>query len=87
MFTYKKDNVVVNVCVTGGCSFYVCYCQQLTVIAFSIIQVFAELKDLANKITTVELISPTLMIIGNVVALSPLWSLSMNEASCMVQAK
>ncbi|KAM3686315.1 hypothetical protein ACB098_11G191900 [Castanea mollissima] len=49
--------------------------------------VFAELKDLANKITTVELVSPTLMIIGNVVALSPLWSLSMNEASCMVQAK
>ncbi|KAK7849540.1 siroheme synthase [Quercus suber] len=49
--------------------------------------VFAELKDLANKITTVELVSPTLMIIGNVVALSPLWSLSMNEASCLVQAK
>ncbi|KAL0006656.1 hypothetical protein SO802_008158 [Lithocarpus litseifolius] len=45
--------------------------------------VFAELKDLANKITTVELVSPTLMIIGNVVALSPLWSLSMNEASCL----
>ncbi|KAL0006670.1 hypothetical protein SO802_008172 [Lithocarpus litseifolius] len=47
--------------------------------------VFAELKDLANKITTVELVSPTLMIIGNVVALSPLWSLSMKEASCEIQ--
>ncbi|GMY22296.1 S-adenosyl-L-methionine-dependent uroporphyrinogen III methyltransferase, chloroplastic [Fagus crenata] len=49
--------------------------------------VFAELKDLADKITTVELVSPTLMIIGNVVALSPLWSPSMKEASFLVQAK
>jgi siroheme synthase len=64
-----------------------CYCQQLTVVVISIIQVFAELKDLADKITTVELVSPTLMIIGNVVALSPLWSPSMKEASFLVQAK
>ncbi len=64
-----------------------CYCQQLTVVAIAIIQVFAELKDLADKITTVELVSLTLMIIGNVVALSPLWPPSMKEASCLVQAK
>jgi uroporphyrin-III C-methyltransferase len=59
----------------------------LIVVAFSIIQVFGELKDLADKITTAGLLSPTLMIVGKVVALSPLWSLSMQEASCLVKVK
>lgn len=35
--------------------------------------VFAEIKDLADNITSAQLISPTLIIIGKVVALSPLW--------------
>ncbi|CAA0842521.1 urophorphyrin methylase 1 [Striga hermonthica] len=35
--------------------------------------VFAYLKDLANEIASNELVSPTLIIIGKVVALSPLW--------------
>jgi siroheme synthase len=51
-----------------------------------IIQVFAELKDLAQRITSAELVSPTLIIIGKVVALSPLWPLSLKEASCLVEA-
>ncbi|KAL4585788.1 hypothetical protein LXL04_010414 [Taraxacum kok-saghyz] len=35
--------------------------------------VFAELKDLGEKIASEELLSPTLIFIGKVVALSPLW--------------
>ncbi|CAN1142187.1 S-adenosyl-L-methionine-dependent uroporphyrinogen III methyltransferase, chloroplastic [Linum perenne] len=35
--------------------------------------VFAELKDFADQITVAGLISPTLIIIGKVVALSPFW--------------
>ncbi|KAK8524860.1 hypothetical protein V6N13_015858 [Hibiscus sabdariffa] len=48
--------------------------------------VFAELKDLADKIKTAELVSPTLIIIGKVVALSPFWPQSSKEASCLVEA-
>ncbi|XP_022764754.1 uncharacterized protein LOC111309975 [Durio zibethinus] len=46
--------------------------------------VFAELKDLADKIKTAELVSPTLIIIGKVVALSPFWPHSLKEAPCVV---
>ncbi|XP_040992391.1 S-adenosyl-L-methionine-dependent uroporphyrinogen III methyltransferase, chloroplastic isoform X1 [Juglans microcarpa x Juglans regia] len=49
--------------------------------------VFAELKDLAQQITSAQLISPTLIIIGKVVALSPLWSISLKETSSLVEAK
>ncbi|XP_039022243.1 siroheme synthase-like [Hibiscus syriacus] len=48
--------------------------------------VFAELKDLADKIKTAELVSPTLIIIGKVVALSPFWPQSSKEASRLVEA-
>ncbi|GMI77958.1 urophorphyrin methylase 1 [Hibiscus trionum] len=47
--------------------------------------VFAELKDLADKIKTAELVSPTLIIIGKVVALSPFWPQSSKQASCLVE--
>ncbi|GLU09225.1 hypothetical protein SLE2022_260970 [Rubroshorea leprosula] len=49
--------------------------------------VFSELKDLADKISVAGLVSPTLIIIGNVVALSPLWPHSLKDASSMVEAK
>ncbi|EMS62711.1 Siroheme synthase 2 [Triticum urartu] len=35
--------------------------------------VFAMLKDLVNEVHSADLVSPTLIIIGKVVALSPLW--------------
>ncbi|XP_015897227.3 S-adenosyl-L-methionine-dependent uroporphyrinogen III methyltransferase, chloroplastic [Ziziphus jujuba] len=50
-------------------------------------KVFAELKDLANEIASVELVSPTLIIIGKVVALSPSWPHPLKEASCLVEVK
>ncbi|KAI6694225.1 hypothetical protein NL676_021935 [Syzygium grande] len=49
--------------------------------------VFAELKDLADKISAEKLVSPTLIIIGKVVALSPFYSNSFEEASMLVEAK
>ena len=36
-------------------------------------QVFAELRHLPDKVTEAELVSPTLIFIGHVVALSPSW--------------
>lgn len=48
--------------------------------------VFAQLKDLADEIKAAELVSPTLIVIGKVVSLSPHWSLSSNEASSLVEA-
>ncbi|KGN45161.1 uncharacterized protein LOC101222061 [Cucumis sativus] len=48
--------------------------------------VFAQLKDLADEIKAAELVSPTLIVIGRVVSLSPHWSLSSNEASSLVEA-
>ncbi|CAI0428013.1 unnamed protein product [Linum tenue] len=42
--------------------------------------VFAELKDLADKISEAELVSPSLIIIGKVVELSPLWPCSSDES-------
>lgn len=50
------------------------------------VQVFAHLKDLADEIKAAELVSPTLIVIGRVVSLSPHWSLSSNEASSLVEA-
>ncbi|XP_073271507.1 S-adenosyl-L-methionine-dependent uroporphyrinogen III methyltransferase, chloroplastic-like, partial [Primulina huaijiensis] len=43
--------------------------------------VFAELQDLANEILSHHLVSPTLIIIGKVVALSPLWPHIVKETS------
>ncbi|OWM62650.1 hypothetical protein CDL15_Pgr019944 [Punica granatum] len=48
--------------------------------------VFSELKDLAGKIAEAELVSPTLIIIGKVVALSPFWDCSVEEATSLVEA-
>ncbi|KAI3796714.1 hypothetical protein L1987_39393 [Smallanthus sonchifolius] len=45
----------------------------------------AELKDLADKISSEQFVSPTLIFIGKVVALSPLWPQSCtNESSCLI---
>ncbi|XP_071736108.1 S-adenosyl-L-methionine-dependent uroporphyrinogen III methyltransferase, chloroplastic-like [Rutidosis leptorrhynchoides] len=48
--------------------------------------VLAELKDLADKITLQEFVSPTLIFIGKVVALSPLWppQSCSQETSCLI---
>lgn len=48
--------------------------------------VFAELKDLSEKISAAQLVSPTLIIIGKVVELSPFWPVSAKEESCLMQA-
>ncbi|CAN8272935.1 unnamed protein product [Cochlearia groenlandica] len=48
--------------------------------------VFAELKDFANEIQLAGLVSPTLIIIGKVVELSPLWPHCTKESSCLVEA-
>ncbi|KAM0938181.1 putative tetrapyrrole methylase, uroporphiryn-III C-methyltransferase [Dioscorea sansibarensis] len=42
--------------------------------------VFAELKHLVAEVKLAELVSPTLIIIGHVVALSPLWPLSSEKS-------
>ncbi|XP_058078965.1 S-adenosyl-L-methionine-dependent uroporphyrinogen III methyltransferase, chloroplastic-like isoform X1 [Magnolia sinica] len=42
--------------------------------------VFAELKDLVKEVQMADLVSPTLIIIGKVVALSSFWPLSSKEA-------
>ncbi|KAK4488647.1 hypothetical protein RD792_004416 [Penstemon davidsonii] len=47
--------------------------------------VFAELKNLSDEIASHQLVSPTLIIIGKVVALSPLWPHSVNETSTLVE--
>lgn len=48
--------------------------------------VFAELKDLPEKITSTGLVSPTLLIIGKVVELSPFWPVSTKQESCLIDA-
>ncbi|KAJ8638997.1 hypothetical protein MRB53_015691 [Persea americana] len=48
--------------------------------------VFAELKDLVEEVQLAGLISPTLVIIGKVVALSPFWPQSSKEV-VMVEAR
>ncbi|GER57398.1 siroheme synthase [Striga asiatica] len=47
--------------------------------------VFSELKDLADEIASNELVSPTLIIIGKVVALSPLWPHPTKETYTLVE--
>ncbi|KAK4414418.1 Siroheme synthase [Sesamum alatum] len=49
--------------------------------------VFAALKDLADEIASHQLVSPTLIIIGKVVALSPLWPHAMNKTSTLVESR
>ncbi|KAI3444956.1 hypothetical protein Pfo_001621 [Paulownia fortunei] len=49
--------------------------------------VFAELKDLADEIASQQLVSPTLIVIGKVVALSPLWPHALRETSTLVQSR
>ncbi|CAM8970034.1 unnamed protein product [Rhodiola kirilowii] len=49
--------------------------------------VFAELKDLSDEIKSAELISPTLIIIGNVVSLSPLWPQCSRETCELAEAR
>ncbi|MCE3216012.1 hypothetical protein HAX54_004384 [Datura stramonium] len=49
--------------------------------------VFAELKNLADDIVSHRLESPTLIIIGKVVALSPLWPHSGDETPILVETK
>ncbi|KAK1571237.1 hypothetical protein Q3G72_013864 [Acer saccharum] len=46
-----------------------------------------EVKDLTDKISLAELISPTLIVIRKVVSLSPFWPYSSIEAACMAEAK
>ncbi|CAI9103184.1 OLC1v1001630C1 [Oldenlandia corymbosa var. corymbosa] len=48
--------------------------------------VFAELKDLADKISLHQLVSPTLIMIGKVVALSPLWGASAEENLALAES-
>lgn len=45
-------------------------------------QVFAELKDLSEKIKSAGLVSPTLIYIGKAVEISPFWPVSAKEESC-----
>ncbi|WCJ18983.1 Siroheme synthase [Euphorbia peplus] len=48
--------------------------------------VFAQVHDLADKIASAGLVSPTLIVIGKVVALSPFWPHSSKEAQSLVEA-
>ncbi|KFK33068.1 hypothetical protein AALP_AA6G325800 [Arabis alpina] len=49
--------------------------------------VFAELKDFASEIQSAGLVSPTLIIIGKVVELSPLWPHCTKESSSLVETR
>ncbi|KAI8534304.1 hypothetical protein RHMOL_Rhmol10G0079900 [Rhododendron molle] len=49
--------------------------------------VLVALKDLVDEIALVELVSPTLIIIGKVVSLSPFWPHSSKEAPALVEAR
>ncbi|XP_057800458.1 S-adenosyl-L-methionine-dependent uroporphyrinogen III methyltransferase, chloroplastic isoform X2 [Salvia miltiorrhiza] len=49
--------------------------------------VFAELKDLADEIAKNQLVSPSLIMIGKVVALSPLWPYAIIETSTLVESR
>lgn len=48
--------------------------------------IFSELKDLASEVKSAALVSPTLIIIGKVVSLSPLWPLSTTDVGSVLQA-
>ncbi|ERN18194.1 hypothetical protein AMTR_s00054p00203210 [Amborella trichopoda] len=50
------------------------------------LQVFAELNDLVHKVNAAELVSPMLLIIRKVVALSPLWLLCIRDEALLVEA-
>jgi uroporphyrin-III C-methyltransferase len=43
---------------------------------FLVLQVFGMLQDLVEEVKSADLVSPTLIIIGKVVALSPFWAKS-----------
>ncbi|PKA65586.1 hypothetical protein AXF42_Ash021235 [Apostasia shenzhenica] len=45
--------------------------------------VFAELKHIAAEVNLANLVSPTLIIVGQVVALSPLWPHSTRQDSLL----
>ncbi|KAL5990013.1 S-adenosyl-L-methionine-dependent uroporphyrinogen III methyltransferase, chloroplastic [Asimina triloba] len=47
--------------------------------------VFSELKDLASEVQLADLVSPTLIIIGKVVELSPFWPHSLKAEVAMVE--
>ncbi|KAG2325196.1 hypothetical protein Bca52824_007924 [Brassica carinata] len=49
--------------------------------------VFSELKEFAAEIQSAGLVSPTLIIIGKVVELSPLWPHYTKESSCLVETR
>ncbi|KAK9135472.1 hypothetical protein Syun_014802 [Stephania yunnanensis] len=49
--------------------------------------VFAELKDLVDEVASLELVSPTLIVIGKVVALSPFWPHSSNEVNQLMESE
>ncbi|KAG8391305.1 hypothetical protein BUALT_Bualt01G0174100 [Buddleja alternifolia] len=49
--------------------------------------VFAALRDLADEIASNQLVSPTLIIIGKVVALSPLWPHAMKDTWTLVKSR
>ncbi|PIN12707.1 hypothetical protein CDL12_14692 [Handroanthus impetiginosus] len=49
--------------------------------------VFAPLKDLADEIALQQLVSPTLIVIGKVVDLSPLWTHSLRKTSTLVESR
>ncbi|KAL4183179.1 hypothetical protein AMTRI_Chr11g96900 [Amborella trichopoda] len=50
------------------------------------VAVFAELNDLVHKVNAAELVSPMLLIIRKVVALSPLWLLCIRDEALLVEA-
>ncbi|KAK9109616.1 hypothetical protein Sjap_017676 [Stephania japonica] len=49
--------------------------------------VFAELKDLVDEVASLEMVSPTLIVIGKVVALSPFWPHSSNEVNQLMESE
>ncbi|KAK1373787.1 hypothetical protein POM88_029980 [Heracleum sosnowskyi] len=49
--------------------------------------VYAKIKDLADSISTAQLVSPSLIIIGKVVALSPSWPYSSKDAFNLVETR
>jgi uroporphyrin-III C-methyltransferase len=53
-------------------------------VTFEITLVFAELKDLREKNASTGLESPTLLIIGKVVELSPFWPIPTKQESYLM---
>lgn len=46
-------------------------------------QVFAELRYLVDEVKSADLVSPTLILIGKVVSLSPMWPHHTRKAAFM----